>query len=60
MCKYCDFYGSYSTEKPLLLNHYDKSEAIGAMGANIQLDFDGGTRYCNVGKYPQMRLSRRF
>lgn len=40
-CKYCNFNGGYDAEKALLLNTYDKHEAIGAMGAGVQLDLDG-------------------
>jgi len=38
MCNYCEFNGGYSAEKSLMLHHYDKSEAIGLIGAGIQKD----------------------
>ncbi|CAA66776.1 hypothetical protein phig1ep43 [Lactobacillus phage phig1e] len=41
MCEFCNFNGTYSTEKSLMLETYDRSEAIRAMGATVQKDYDG-------------------
>lgn len=40
-CDFCNFNGTSFTDKSLMLERYDRSESIYAMGASIQLDFDG-------------------
>ena len=60
MCNYCEFHGGYSAEKSLMLHHYDKSEAIGAIGAGIQIDNDRTTSIATWVATPQCGYQYNF
>lgn len=41
MCDFCKFDRTYEADKSLMLERYKHLDAIGAMGAKVQKDFDG-------------------